>query len=112
MKPRRRSQDRRSETRGELVRRRKGKPMAKLQLSIAVGDYDRMRPLIDGAVKIDAVDPQFMALEPEEIFFRAFRHAEFDVCELSLSSYCMQVAAGAASYVAIPAFPSRAFRHS
>ena len=86
--------------------------MANLQLSIAVGDYDRMRPLVDGAVKVDAVDPQFMLLEPEEIFFRAFRHAEFDVCELSLSSYCMQVAAGVASYVAIPAFPSRAFRHS
>ena len=71
-----------------------------------------MRPLVDGAVKVDAVDPQFMLLEPEEIFFRAFRHAEFDVCELSLSSYCMQIAAGVASYVAIPAFPSRAFRHS
>jgi hypothetical protein len=43
--------------------------MAKLQLWIAVGDYDRMRPLVDGLVQIDAVDPQFMALESEEIFF-------------------------------------------
>ena len=41
--------------------------MAKLKLSVAVGDYDRMRPLVDGAVQIDAVDPQFMLLEPEEI---------------------------------------------
>jgi 4,5-dihydroxyphthalate decarboxylase len=86
--------------------------LAKLQLSIAIGDYDRIRPLVDGAVRIDAVDPQFMLLEPEEIFFRAFRHAEFDVCELSLSSYCVQVAAGRSSYVATPVFPSRAFRHS
>ena len=57
-------------------------PMAKLKLSVAVGDYDRMRPLVDDAVQIDAVDPQFMLLEPEEIFFRAFRHADFDICEL------------------------------
>src|SRR5690242_10184257 len=30
--------------------------MAKLNLSIAVGDYDRTRPLIDGTVAIDGVD--------------------------------------------------------
>jgi 4,5-dihydroxyphthalate decarboxylase len=53
--------------------------MSKLQLSIAIGDYDRMRPLVDGLVQIDGVDPQFMLLEPEEIFFRAFRHADFDL---------------------------------
>jgi 4,5-dihydroxyphthalate decarboxylase len=31
--------------------------MSKLQLSIAIGDYDRNRPLIDGVVQIDGVDP-------------------------------------------------------
>ena len=56
--------------------------MAKLNLSMAVRDYDRTRPLSDGIVQIDGVDPVFMALDPEEIFFRAFRHAEFDICEL------------------------------
>ena len=29
--------------------------MSKLQLSVAVGNYDRVRPLIDGAVQIDGV---------------------------------------------------------
>jgi 4,5-dihydroxyphthalate decarboxylase len=86
--------------------------MSKLKLSIAVGDYDRMRPLVDGAVQIDGVDPQYMLLEPEEIFFRAFRHADFDICELSLSSYCVKTAAGASLYTAVPIFPSRAFRHT
>ena len=52
--------------------------MAKLNLSVAVGDYDRNRPLIDGAVQIDGVDPVFMKLYPEEIFFRAFRSQDFD----------------------------------
>ena len=42
--------------------------MSKLQLSIAVGNYDRMRPLIDGEVQIDGVDPVFMLQDPEEIF--------------------------------------------
>jgi len=85
--------------------------MGNLRLSVAVGDYDRMRPLIDGVVRIDAVDPQFLLLEPEEIFFRAFRHAEFDICELSLSSYCIQLADGSSPYLGVPVFPSRAFRH-
>jgi 4,5-dihydroxyphthalate decarboxylase len=86
--------------------------MSKLRLSVAVGDYDRMRPLIDGDVQIDAVDPQFMRLEPEEIFFRAFRHADFDICELSMSSYSVKTAAGTSPYIAVPVFPSRAFRHT
>jgi 4,5-dihydroxyphthalate decarboxylase len=86
--------------------------MSKLCLSVAIGDYDRMRPLVDGTVSIDAVDPQFMLLEPEEIFFRAFRHADFDITELSMSSYSVKTAAGICPYVAVPVFPSRAFRHT
>jgi len=86
--------------------------MPKLKLSVAIGPYDRMRPLVDGEVAIDAVDAQYMLLEPEEIFFRAMRHAAFDICELSLSSYALRVARGDCPYVAVPVFPSRAFRHT
>ena len=86
--------------------------MPKLDLSIAVGDYDRVRPLIDGAVGIDGVAPLFMTLEPEEVFFRAFRHAEFDIAELSLSSFTVRTARGDNPYVGVPVFVSRAFRHS
>jgi 4,5-dihydroxyphthalate decarboxylase len=86
--------------------------MSDLQLSIAIGPYDRMMPLVRGEARIDAVDPQFMLLEPEEIFFRAMRHEAFDICELSLSSYALRVARGDSPYVAIPVFPSRAFRHT
>jgi 4,5-dihydroxyphthalate decarboxylase len=84
----------------------------KLPLSIAVGNYDRVRPLVDGAVQIDGVEPIFMGLEPEEIFFRAFRGNQFDVCELSLSSFALRTAAGNSPYLGIPVFPSRMFRHS
>jgi 4,5-dihydroxyphthalate decarboxylase len=86
--------------------------MSKLELSIAVGDYDRTRALIDGSVAIDGVDPIFMTLVPEEIFFRAFRAAEFDICELSLSSYTVKTAQDNSPYIAVPAFVSRAFRHT
>lgn len=86
--------------------------MDNLRLSIAVGDYDRMRPFVDGAVRMDGVDPVFMLLEPEEIFFRAFRHEAFDICELSLSSYTVKLSRGDSPYVAVPVFPSRAFRHT
>jgi 4,5-dihydroxyphthalate decarboxylase len=86
--------------------------MAKLTLSLAVGDYDRTRPLTDGSVQIDGVSPIILNLSPEEIFFRAFRHAEFDICELSLSSFTVKTAGGGCAYVGIPAFLSRAFRHT
>jgi 4,5-dihydroxyphthalate decarboxylase len=86
--------------------------MSKLQLSVAVGNYDRVRPLMDGAVQIDGVDPVFMNLPPEEIFFRAFRSQDFDICELSMSSFTVKTAERNCPYVAVPAFVSRAFRHN
>jgi 4,5-dihydroxyphthalate decarboxylase len=86
--------------------------MSKLNLSVAVGPYDRTRALIDGSVQIDGVNPSCMTLSPEEIFFRAFRHAEFDICELSLSSFTVKTAQGGGPYVGVPAFVSRAFRHT
>jgi 4,5-dihydroxyphthalate decarboxylase len=86
--------------------------MTKLSLSVAVGPYDRTRALVDGTVRIDGVKAACMALSPEEIFFRAFRAAEFDICELSLSSFTVKTAQGNCPYVGVPAFVSRAFRHT
>lgn len=86
--------------------------MSKLTLSVAMGDYDRTRPIADGRVQIDGVDPVTMLLSPEEMFFRAFRHQSFDISELSLSSYSISVARGDPHYVAVPVFLSRAFRHT
>ena len=86
--------------------------MAKLQLSLALGDYDRTRALIDGRVAIDGVDALVMTLSPEEMFFRAMRHEEFDITELSLSSYLVRLARGDSPYIAVPVFLSRAFRHT
>lgn len=86
--------------------------MTNLNLSIAMGDYDRTRPIVDGRARIDGVDPICMLQTPEEMFFRAFRHQVCDVSELSLSSYCVSLTRPAPPYVAVPVFLSRAFRHS
>jgi 4,5-dihydroxyphthalate decarboxylase len=86
--------------------------VSKLRLSVAMGNYDRTRPLVDGDVAIDGVDPVYLLLSPEEMFFRAFRDRAFDISELSLSSFALKTASDANPYVGIPVFPSRAFRHT
>ncbi len=86
--------------------------MSKLQLSIAMGDYDRTRALLDGRVQIDGVHPVCMTLSPEETFFRAFRGVEFDISELSFSSYLVKASRDESPYIAVPVFLSRAFRHT
>src|SRR5262249_33911375 len=53
-----------------------------------------------------------MNLPPEEIFFRAFRGMDFDICELSMSSFTVKTAERNCPYVGVPAFVSRAFRHN
>src|SRR5712672_2337405 len=83
--------------------------MSKLKLSIAIGNYDRARPLFDGTVQIDGVDPVFMQLPPEEIFFRAFRTIDFDICELSMSSFTVKTAIGDCPYVGVPALSPAPF---
>lgn len=86
--------------------------MSKLQISVAMGDYDRNRALYDGRVQIDGCDPVYMLLSPEEMFFRAMRSRDFDVTELSFSSYLVKHSRGDSPYIAVPVFLSRAFRHT
>jgi len=86
--------------------------MKKLEISLGCCDYDRTRALFDGRVRVDGCELAATPIEPEESFHRAFRFAEFDVSELSLSSHTALVSRGENAYVAIPAFVSRLFRHS
>ena len=86
--------------------------MVEVPITIACGNYDRCRPIKDGRVKVEGCAVTYLPLYPEEIFFRAFRYQEFDVSELSFSSYIRTVAAGASAYVGIPAFVSRPLRYS
>jgi 4,5-dihydroxyphthalate decarboxylase len=86
--------------------------MTGLRISLACTVTDRTRPVLDGTVAIEGCEPEPITGEPEDLFARALRHEEFDVTELSLSSYLVVTGRGASPYVAVPAFPSRAFRHA
>jgi 4,5-dihydroxyphthalate decarboxylase len=86
--------------------------MADVPVTIACGNYDRTRAIRDGTVKVEGCDVTYLPLYPEEIFHRAFKFQEFDISELSFSSYIRTVAAGTPAYIGIPAFVSRIFRHS
>jgi 4,5-dihydroxyphthalate decarboxylase len=86
--------------------------MVDVPITVACGNYDRTRAIIDGRVRIEGCAVTYLPLYPEEIFHRAFKFAEFDVCELSFSSYLRTVGAGTSPYIGVPAFVSRIFRHS
>lgn len=84
----------------------------RLALSMSCCDYDRCHALVSGRVAVDGVDLVISPNEPEESFHRAFQYQEFDVTELSLSSFTLLTSRDEAPYVGIPAFVSRLFRHS
>ena len=85
--------------------------MAGPKLTLACWDYDRTRALLEGRVGVAGWRIDAKAQPPEETFPRAVADAPFDVSELSLSSYLMQVSRGEGAYIAIPAFVSRGFHH-
>src|SRR5213594_3527516 len=86
--------------------------MAKLRLTLACWNYDRTRALLEERIPVDGIELNYLNLVVEETFFRMLRHREFDVAEMSLSSYVMSLFATDPVFVAIPVFPSRVFRHS
>jgi 4,5-dihydroxyphthalate decarboxylase len=86
--------------------------MSRLPITIATWDYDRMRALADGRVRIEGCDVNYMTMPVEEVLERAFFHREFDVAEIGFSPYLIALSRGIAPYLAIPAFLSRMFRHS
>ena len=86
--------------------------MPPLRISLACTVTDRTRPILDGTVPIDGCKLDPVTGEPEDLFARALRDEAFDVTELSLSSYLIVTGRDASPYVAVPAFPSRAFRHA
>ncbi len=83
-----------------------------LKLSFACGLYDRTDALRTGDVTIDGVDLDFVAIsDPREIFDRMGGKLEFDLSEFSTSEFVGRFARGDHTFVALPVFPSRVFRH-
>ncbi len=86
--------------------------MSKLKLTMACWNYDRTSALLDGRIQPDGIELTYLNLPVEETFFRMLRHQEFEVAEMSLSSYVLSLFRPDRPFIAIPVFPSRAFRHS
>jgi 4,5-dihydroxyphthalate decarboxylase len=86
--------------------------MAKLQLNLGCGVYDRTSALADGTIQPEGIELNFISLGPYEVIRRMLHHEEFDVSEFSLSNYLILLARGDKRFIGIPVFPYRAFRHS
>ena len=85
--------------------------MAKLRLSVACGDYDIVKPLIEGTVQAEGLDLVFLTdMGPRERHWRMGRKHEFDVCEENIGAYFMMRDQGE-PLTAIPVFLHRRFRH-
>jgi 4,5-dihydroxyphthalate decarboxylase len=87
-------------------------PMPDIPITVASGDYDRVRGLREGTVGIAGCAVAYSTVEANALFVRNLKHHEFDVSEMSFSTYITLKARGAHHYTAVPAFLSRAFRHS
>lgn len=86
--------------------------MGRLRLTFACGDYDRTRALEEGTVRPDGIDLTYLRLPVEETFFRMMRHHEFEVAEMSMSSYVKSLGSAEPPFVALPVYTSRQFRHA
>src|SRR5690606_40555217 len=81
--------------------------VGRLRLAFACGDYDRTRALYEGTIQPDGIELTYLRLPVEETFFRMMRHREFEVAELSLSSYVKSLDLDPRPFVALPVYPSR-----
>ena len=89
--------------------------MAQLKLTMALSHYDRHLPLFDGSVQAEGVDLQVLEVgqssplkHGQDRHERMLQKGEFDICELSLSSYLIAKSRGM-PFTAIPVFPRRLF---
>ena len=86
--------------------------MNELNLTYAGAAYlDRTRALLDGTVRPDGLRLQFTPMRPDLLFRRLVRATEFDVAEMSTSTYLHLLAHGDDRWLALPVFLSRNFRH-
>jgi 4,5-dihydroxyphthalate decarboxylase len=86
--------------------------MAKnISLTLACGDYEIVRPLLEGKVKADGIDLTILTnMDSATRHWRFLRNGEFDIAEVSSSSYLAARDHGL-PFRALPVFLHRRFRH-
>ncbi len=80
--------------------------MAKLKLSFVTGRHDRVAPLIDGEVEVEGAELVPTVSDASETFWRQLHFGEFDVSEMSLSSFLIARERGLEGGY-LPVFPNR-----
>ena len=83
-----------------------------MKLTLGTWDHDRVMALHTGSVQVPGVTLESHIHPTADLFPWAVQEARFDITEMSVSSYILQLSRGGSDYTAIPAFVSRAFRHS
>src|SRR2546423_13610257 len=87
-------------------------PPGRMAVRFACSLYDRMLPLYTGEVRAEGIDLEFEANDSvRQIFDRMGAEQAYDASEMSASEFITRLEAGERSFVAIPVFPSRVFRH-
>lgn len=80
--------------------------MEELTLGFISAFNERVEPLMNGMIKIDGVTLIPTYSHPAETFWRQLKFGEFEIAEMSMSSYLIARSQGA-DMIALPAFPSR-----
>src|SRR5262245_14543113 len=85
--------------------------MGDLELSLSINQYDRLSPLLTGEVKAQGITLNFFPLPGPDIFYRQLKFSQFDVSEMSFSSFLMARERGW-GYRALPVFHHREFEYT
>ena len=85
--------------------------MPRVRLSFVSARNERVQPLMDGSIQPEGVELIPTYSDPSETFWRQLKFQEFEISEMSLSSYLIAKSRGM-DFVAIPVFPSRRFMHA
>jgi 4,5-dihydroxyphthalate decarboxylase len=80
--------------------------MAKLTLGFISAFNERVEPLMNGTVQAEGIELIPTYSHPAETFWRQLKFGEFEVAEMSMSSYLIARSQGA-DMIALPVFPSR-----
>ena len=85
--------------------------MPKLRLSFISAFNERVDPLMKGVVQAEGVEIVPTYSHPSETFWRQLKFQEFEVGEMSMSSYLIARERGF-DLIALPVFPSRRLFHT
>lgn len=85
--------------------------MAELTLSFVSNYNERVEPLMNGTIEADGIEIIPTYSHPSETFWRQLKFQEFEIAEMSMSSFLIARSRGA-DMIALPVFPSRRFFHA